>query len=119
MACEADLRVELERLTTQLVPAVDWTQRVDALLRLEGLILGGATNFAAFPELLLGTRDALSSQMQERRSAVSRQACHAVAVLAAACGHDFEPLAVHLLPVVFKTLAMGIQVRAGHPAWKS
>lgn len=110
VACEADLRVELERLTTQLVPAVDWTQRVDALLRLEGLILGGATNFAAFPELLLGTRDALSSQMQERRSAVSRQACHAVAVLAAACGHDFEPLAVHLLPVVFKTLAMGIQV---------
>lgn len=48
--------------------------------------------------------------MQERRSAVSRQACHTVCVLAAACGTSFEPLAVHLLPVVFKTLAMGIQV---------
>ena len=52
-------------------------------------------------------------QMLERRSAVSRQACHAVATLAAACGTTFEPLAVHLLPVVFKTLAMGINVGAG------
>ena len=48
--------------------------------------------------------------MQERRSSVSRQACHAVGVLAAACGRSFEPLALHLLPVVFKTLAMGINV---------
>lgn len=48
--------------------------------------------------------------MQERRSAVSRQACHAVGELAAACGPAFEPLAAHLLPVVFKALAMGIQV---------
>ncbi len=48
--------------------------------------------------------------MLERRSAVSRQACHAVGELAAACGAGFEPLAVHLLPVVFKTLAMGIHV---------
>ena len=52
----------------------------------------------------------LHPQMQERRSAVSRQACHAVGELAAACGPSFEPLAVHLLPIVFKTLAMGIQV---------
>ena len=51
-------------------------------------------------------------QMLERRSAVSRQACHVVATLAAACGTTFEPLAMHLLPVVFKTLAMGINVGA-------
>ena len=51
-------------------------------------------------------------QMQDRRSAVSRQACHAVGVLASACGSGFEPFAVHLLPVVLKTLAMGIQVRS-------
>lgn len=52
----------------------------------------------------------IPAQMQERRSAVSRQACHAVGELAAACGPAFEPLAVHLLPVVFKTLGMGINV---------
>jgi CLIP-associating protein 1/2 len=51
--------------------------------------------------------------MQERRSAVSRQACHVVGVLAGACGSAFEPLALHLLPVVFKTLAMGIHVSQG------
>lgn len=52
----------------------------------------------------------LPLQLQERRSAVSRQACHAVSALAQACGTTFEPLAVHLLPTLFKTLAMGIQV---------
>lgn len=31
-------------------------------------------------------------------------------VLAQACGPAFEPLATHLLPALFKTLAMGIQV---------
>jgi hypothetical protein len=175
---EAELRSELERVVAQLAPAVEWTQRVDALLRLEGLVKGGAAGFAGFSELLLALRDALTNQvrvllccdcgcsqgsgllsslrfpptsqshqpkpcslpelffffyrqgvlrvarthpslqphclqMLERRSAVSRQACHAVATLAAACGTTFEPLAVHLLPVVFKTLAMGINVGAG------
>jgi CLIP-associating protein 1/2 len=49
-------------------------------------------------------------QVLERRSAVSRQACHAVSVLAEACGDRMEPLAVQLLPVLLKAVAMGIQV---------
>jgi hypothetical protein len=113
VGCEADLRCEVDRLLHLLAPAVEWTQRTEALLRLERLALGDAPSFAAFPELLLGLRDALAAQMQERRSAVSRQACRTVAALATASGPGFEPLAVHLLPVVFKALAMGIQVGAG------
>ncbi|KAL4420688.1 hypothetical protein ABPG75_010344 [Micractinium tetrahymenae] len=108
---EAELRSELERVAAQLAPAVEWTARVDALLRLEGLVKGGAASWPAFPDLLAALlRDPLAAQLQERRSAVSRQACHAVTLLAQACGPAFEPLAMHLLPVLFRTLAMGIQV---------
>ncbi len=41
---------------------------------------------------------------------MSRQACHVVSVLAEACGDRMEPLAVQLLPVLLKAVAMGIQV---------
>ncbi|PSC71695.1 CLIP-associated -like isoform A [Micractinium conductrix] len=108
---QAELRAELERVAAQLSPSTEWTLRVDALLRLEGLVKGGAAELPAFADLVsMLLRDALATQLQERRSAVSRQACHAVGMLAAACGHAFEPLAMHLLPLLFKTLAMGINV---------
>ena len=70
VGCEAELRCEAERLACLLVPAVDWTQRVEALLRLEGLALGGAAGFAAFPELLLGLRDQLTAQVSHTCSCV-------------------------------------------------
>lgn len=63
MASEAQLRAELERLAALLAPAVEWTQRVDALLRLEGLVKGGAAAWPTFPELLAGLRDVLTAQV--------------------------------------------------------
>lgn len=64
VGCEAELRAELERVVAQLGPAMEWTLRVDALLRLEGLVKGGAPRFAAFPELLAAlVRDALAAQV--------------------------------------------------------
>lgn len=63
VASEAELRGELERLAALLTPAVEWTKRVDALLRLEGLAKGGAAAWPAFPELLGGLRDALAGQV--------------------------------------------------------
>ena len=66
VASEAELRGELERLAALLTPAVEWTKRVDALLRLEGLAKGGAATWPAFPELLAGLRDALTAQVVGR-----------------------------------------------------
>eukprot|EP00887_Chlorella_sp_A99_P007207 scaffold2.g7207.t1 len=107
---DAELATEVEAAAVGLAATADWVQRVEALLRLEGLVKGGAAERPALLDLLLGLRNVLSAQLQDRRSAVSRQACHVVAVLAAACGDRFEALAAYLLPVLFKTLAMGIQV---------
>lgn len=137
---DAELAAEIEVVLPGLAATTDWVQRVEALLRLEGLLKGGAADQPGLPDYLLGLRDALAVQvgatprspaaqmptfpahsadlslscivqLQERRSAVSRQACHLVGLLAAACCDRFEPLAVHLLPALFKTLAMGIPVR--------
>ena len=49
-----------------------------------------------------------------RRSAVSRQACHLLCVLAATLGARFEPLALAFLPALFKVLVITVQV-GSHP----
>lgn len=63
VASEGQLRDEIESIAAKLQPIVDWNQRVDALLRLEGLVLGGAGDFASFAECLIAVRDSLICQV--------------------------------------------------------
>jgi len=105
---------EFEAIAAQLNPHVEWDDRVAALLRLEGILIGN--NTAQFPTLLpeliasLLARP-LSDTMTERRSALSRQACHAVTILATTCGSTIIEAALsHFLPATFKAQAMGIAV---------
>jgi hypothetical protein len=60
---EEQLREELGGIAGSLTPSTDWTQRVDALLRLEGLLLGGAAQLAGFAEVLQALRDPLIAQV--------------------------------------------------------
>ena len=60
---EEQLRCELESVAGSLKPSIDWVQRVDALVRLESLVLGGATHFAGFTEGLQALRDPLIAQV--------------------------------------------------------
>ena len=138
---EGELRHQLDGVQADLAPHVDWLKRVDAMLRLEGLVMGGE-DYQSLPDLLLGLRaalvaqvgcrhalepprrraplpascalrpPALRAQLQDRRSAVSRQACHLSGVMAQACGARFEPHALQLLPALFKAVSMSIQVSA-------
>lgn len=111
VASEAALVDELSKIKASLGPKVEWSDRVHALVRLEGLVLGGAADsHGAFPHLILPLRSPLEEQLQDRRSAVSRQACHVVNVLVQACGVHFEPLAVALMPALFKAQAMAITI---------
>ena len=62
---QAELRAELERVAAQLSPSTEWTLRVDALLRLEGLVKGGAAELPAFADLVsMLLRDALATQVR-------------------------------------------------------
>ena len=44
-----------------------------------------------------------------RRSAVSRQACQLICVLSRAMGSQFDSLAVHMMPALFKVLVITVQ----------
>lgn len=82
------------------------------LLRLEGLVAGGAVGSyeGCFLEHLRQLRDPLLEQMGDRRSAVARQAAHTMEMLAAALGIRFEPYAVTFMTALFKALVITVQV---------
>ena len=44
-----------------------------------------------------------------RRSAVSRQACQLICVLSRAMGSQFDSLAAHMMPALFKVLVITVQ----------
>ena len=110
ISCERQLSEEFASIAEQLDPNIEWTQRVNAMLRLEGLVKGGAAASPLFVELLPSMQIPLNDQLQDRRSAISRQACHLICTLIQACGSRSETLAGPLLPAVFKAQGMSIQV---------
>lgn len=85
---------------------------VALMLRLEGIVIGGAVGSyeACFLENLRQLRDPILEQLSDRRSAVARQAAHLMEVLAAALGPRFEPYAVAFVSALFKALVITVQV---------
>jgi hypothetical protein len=110
VANEATLKVEIDGIAATLAPDREWGDRVTALLRLEGLTKGGAAEYPSFVDHLLTLRNPLAMQLIDRRSAVSRVACHVISVLTSVCGAAFEPMAIDVMAVLFRAMAMGIQV---------
>jgi CLIP-associating protein 1/2 len=82
------------------------------MLQLEGMVLGGASRLGNFLDELRNLKDALTEQLNDRRSAVSRVACHLLGELAVTLGNKFEPLAVHFLPYMMKVSVISVQVMA-------
>lgn len=68
---EHELLSELAAIRTKLEPNREWHERIAALKRLHGIVLGGAATYAAFLEHLKGSlRDPLKAQLTDRRSQV-------------------------------------------------
>lgn len=107
---DRQLADEINGLVDGLEPSVDWVQRVKTMLRFEGLMKGGAVDMPNFGELLNAMQIPLSAQLQDRRSAISRQALHLITIILQAYGPRAEPFAAALQPVIFKALGMSIQI---------
>jgi len=108
---ERQLPEEIREISEALNPKSGWERRVTALLKLEGLVKGGAaSSFASFNDLACSLHAELTPQLQDRRSAVSRQACHVISVLVQACGIKIEPLVVSLQPALLRAPAMSITI---------
>ncbi|XP_051120356.1 CLIP-associated protein-like isoform X2 [Andrographis paniculata] len=109
---EKELGREFEKIASTLVPEKDWSIRIAAMQRVEGLVVGGAADYPSFRGLLKQLVGPLSTQLSDRRSSIVKQACHLLCFLSKELLGDFEPCAEMFIPVLFKLVVITVLVIA-------
>ncbi|GFZ20169.1 CLIP-associated protein [Actinidia rufa] len=109
---EKELIREFEKISSTLVPDKDWSIRIGAMQRFEGLVIGGATDYPSFRGLLKQLVGPLSTQLSDRRSSIVKQACHLLCFLSKELLGDFEACAEAFIPVLFKLVVITVLVIA-------
>ncbi|CAH2051173.1 unnamed protein product [Thlaspi arvense] len=109
---EKELIREFEKVASTLVPEKDWSMRISAMRRVEGLVAGGATDYSCFRGLLKQLVGPLSTQLSDRRSTIVKQACHLLCLLSKELLGDFEACAEMFIPVLFKLVVITVLVIA-------
>ncbi|XP_059626127.1 CLIP-associated protein-like isoform X2 [Cornus florida] len=109
---EKELIREFEKIALTLVPEKDWSIRIDAMQRVEGLVVGGAADYPCFRGLLKQLVGPLSTQLSDRRSSIVKQACHLLNFLSKELLADFEACAETFIPVLFKLVVITVLVIA-------
>nr|XP_043619104.1 CLIP-associated protein [Erigeron canadensis] len=109
---EKELVREFEKIALLLVPEKDWSIRIGAMQRVEGLVIGGATDYPCFRGLLKQLVGPLSTQLADRRSSIVKQACHLLNFLSKELLGDFESLAEMFIPALFKLVVITVLVIA-------
>jgi CLIP-associating protein 1/2 len=70
-----------KKIAGMLTPEQDWSVRIAAMQRVEGLVFGGAPDYGCFPALLKQLVGPLTVQLSDRRSSIVKQACHLLSLL--------------------------------------
>ncbi|XP_038899196.1 CLIP-associated protein isoform X2 [Benincasa hispida] len=109
---EKELIREIEKIASILVPDKDWSIRIAAMQRVEGLVSGGAADYPCFKGLLKQLVGPLSTQLSDRRSSIVKQACHLLCFLSKELLGDFEACAEMFIPVLFKLVVITVLVIA-------
>ncbi|WOL00181.1 CLIP-associated protein [Canna indica] len=109
---EKELIKEMEKIASTLVPEKDWSLRISAMQRVEGLVFGGAMDYQSFPALLKQLVAPLSTQLLDRRSSIVKQACHLLNLLSKELLGDFEACAEMFIPVLLKLVVITVLVIA-------
>lgn len=107
--------------------SVDWQQRVSLLQRLQGLALGCPPHLHdAFLDAFRALREPLVTQVEDRRSMVSKQACSVLSTLSTCFGIRFAENLLYFLPILFRILPITVQASVWreykaqlpyHPSW--
>ncbi|KAK2455175.1 CLIP-associated protein [Trifolium repens] len=103
---------EIEKISSTLVPEKDWSVRIAALQKIEGLVLGGAADYPCFFGILKQLVGPLSTQLSDRRSTIVKQACHLLCFLSKDLLGDFEACAEVFIPVLLKLVVITVLVIA-------
>ncbi|XP_039116777.1 CLIP-associated protein-like isoform X3 [Dioscorea cayenensis subsp. rotundata] len=101
---------EIEKIASILVPEKDWSVRITAMQRVEGLVFGGAADYPSFPMLLKQLVTPLSTQLSDRRSSIVKQACHLLNLLSKELLGGFEACAEMFIPVLLKLVVITVLV---------
>ncbi|XP_058207371.1 CLIP-associated protein-like isoform X2 [Rhododendron vialii] len=109
---EKELIREVEKIASTLVPDKDWSLRIGAMQRVEGLVIGGAADYPCFRGLLKHLVGPLSTQLSDRRSTIVKQACHLLNFLSKELLGDFEACAEVFIPILFKLVVITVLVIA-------
>jgi len=109
---EKELVREMDKIAGMLTPEQDWSVRIAAMQRVEGLVFGGAPDYGCFPALLKQLVGPLTVQLSDRRSSIVKQACHLLSLLSKELLGDFEACAELLIPVLFKLVVITVLVIA-------
>jgi len=110
-AAGRELSREFELLQKSLEQRDDWSARCRALKRLQSLVLG-SSQVEGFASAVLRMREPLLAQVADLRSALVREACVALRLLAEAFGTGIEGLAVPALAVLLRSTSVTILVIA-------
>ncbi|CAJ1968308.1 unnamed protein product [Sphenostylis stenocarpa] len=112
---EKELIREIDKIAATLVPEKDWSIRIAAMQRIEGLVLGGATDYPCFFGLLKQLVGPLSAQLSDRRKDVKmpyQLGCHLLCFLSKDLLGDFEACAELFIPVLLKLVVITVLVIA-------
>ncbi|KAH9109573.1 hypothetical protein LEN26_010641 [Aphanomyces euteiches] len=109
---DRELTSELQRVTQGLTPDSEWSRRVEAMQRLQALVAGGAALQPIFASTLRQLRETLCEQVGDLRSAVLREACTTIAVIANAMGDAFNTHAEFFVAALLKSTIVTIQIIA-------
>ncbi|XWS47081.1 hypothetical protein CRYUN_Cryun14cG0122700 [Craigia yunnanensis] len=109
---DKELIREFEKIASTLVPEKDWSIRIAAMQRVEGLVFGGAADYPCFRGLLKQLVGPLSTQLSDRRSSIVKQVCHLLSFLSKELLGDFEACAEIFIPALFKLVVITVLVIA-------
>ena len=111
---EHELKRAMHAAARDLHPEQDWLKRIAAMVRLEAIALGGGSVAFedAFTSALGKAKEAITAQVNDRRSAVVKQASHLLAALARHATASFEPYAEHFIMSLLKTTVITVGVIA-------
>ncbi len=109
---EKDLSKLFSSIIEGLNKSDDWEARIVALQQLQALAYGDGTEYDTFLNYLKGCHELISAQISDLRSAVSKEACKTVSILALKMSPQFAQLAEFWLPVLMKQVPLKVAIMA-------
>eukprot|EP00743_Colponemidia_sp_Colp-15_P008324 GILK01009041.1.p1 GENE.GILK01009041.1~~GILK01009041.1.p1 ORF type:complete len:1198 (-),score=196.76 GILK01009041.1:274-3867(-) len=111
---DRELQKEVDSIAFALrdLISTDWSERIAAMKRLQGIMLAGVGHIDSAYSIINKLREPLCAQLQDLRSAITRDACKTVVMMAQSLQDRFEPFMEPFLIVLFKLTFVAIAVIA-------